>query len=192
MYTAKNYSNLIGMLGFSEGMMNNHILLYEVYVKNVNSIDTKLADMVSSGNQNSPEYNELKRRYSWEYNGMYLHDLYFENMNNKALALDGSSVFVSEINKYFGSFEKWRDEFISTGSLRGIGWALLVKTAQGELKNIWVNEHDTGMLAGSAPLVVMDVFEHSYMIDYSLKRVDYINAFFKVLDWNIVIKRFEK
>lgn len=190
MYTVKNFNNLKDLRGFSDIMNNNHITLYEAYVKNANIINEKIASLSTAENINTPEYNELKRRFGWEYNGMYLHELYFECMNNNRVPFDVSSNLANQLIKSFGSYEKWEEEFISTASIRGIGWVILVKTAQNELKNIWVNEHDMGLLAGSTPLIVMDVFEHSYMIDYNLKRVDYIKAFMNVLDWSVVIKRF--
>lgn len=192
MYTVKNFSNLKGLHGFSDSMINNHITLYEGYVKNTNIINDKLVSLSTAETVNTPEYNELKRRFGWEYNGMYLHELYFECLNKSKVDLDTTSELALSLIQNFGSYTKWEEEFLATGSLRGIGWAILVKTAQGDLKNIWVNEHDVGLLAGSTPIIVMDVFEHSYMIDYNLKRVDYIKAFFNVLDWSVVQSRFDK
>ena len=76
--------------------------------------------------------------------------------------------------------------------MRGIGWVILSYDEQsGELFNIWVNEHDVGHLAGCKPLLVMDVFEHAFMIDYGLKRADYIEAFFKAINWDVVSRRFD-
>lgn len=191
MKTNKNFDELIGTAGFSDAMLKNHFTLYEGYVKNVNLLDKQLKDIVVAEGANGPEFNELKRRYAWEYNGMYLHELYFENLKKDGRPLeDGelSSAIVSE----FGSIEKWKNDFIATGAMRGIGWALLVKTGEGELKNIWINEHDVGILVGSTPLIVMDVFEHSFMLDYGLKRMDYIQAFFAALDFSVAEKRFTK
>jgi len=79
----------------------------------------------------------------------------------------------------------------SMGAMRGIGWVVLYYDKIAErLFNVWINEHDVGHLAGAAPLLVIDVFEHAYMIDYGLKRTDYIEAFFKIIDWEAAIKRF--
>jgi len=75
--------------------------------------------------------------------------------------------------------------------MRGIGWVVLYYDSQsGRLFNVWINEHDAGHLAGAIPLLVMDVFEHAFMIDYGLKRADYIEAFFKAIDWSAVSERF--
>ena len=77
--------------------------------------------------------------------------------------------------------------------MRGIGWTMLYYDAAGnQLLNTWINEHDTGHLAGATPILIMDVFEHAFMIDYGLKRADYIEAFFKAIDWTAAQKRFEQ
>jgi Fe-Mn family superoxide dismutase len=93
----------------------------------------------------------------------------------------------------FGSLENWERDFRATGALRGIGWVILYyDSAAGRLFNVWVNEHDVGHLSGAFPILVMDVFEHAFMIDYGLKRADYIEAFFKAIDWSSVAKRFSE
>ena len=74
--------------------------------------------------------------------------------------------------------------------MRGIGWVILYQdNAAGTLFNQWINEHETGHLAGCQPLLIMDVFEHAFMIDYGLKRADYIEAFFKNINWSAVESR---
>jgi Fe-Mn family superoxide dismutase len=93
----------------------------------------------------------------------------------------------------FGSHEAWEKDFRAVGAMRGIGWTVLYYDPQGDkLLNVWINEHDVGHLAGCVPLLVMDVFEHAFMIDYGLKRADYIATFFNAIDWAIVEKRFAK
>ncbi|MCE8423658.1 MAG: Fe-Mn family superoxide dismutase [Candidatus Methanoperedens sp.] len=73
---------------------------------------------------------------------------------------------------------------------RRFGWVILYhETAAGRLFNVWINEHDVCHLIGAAPLLIMDVFEHAYMVDYGLKKADYIEAFFKAIDWSAVEAR---
>lgn len=117
---------------------------------------------------------------------MRLHELYFENITKEQE--EASSDLKEKIKESFGSFEKWREDFISTGMMRGIGWVILYED-QGNLFNTWINEHDLGHLSGSKPLLVMDVFEHAYMKDYGLKRADYIDTFLERVDWKIVRER---
>ena len=74
--------------------------------------------------------------------------------------------------------------------MRGIGWVILYHDETADrLFNAWVNEHDAGHLSGCAPILVMDVFEHAFMLDYGLKRADYIAAFFKHIDWHAAEQR---
>jgi Fe-Mn family superoxide dismutase len=124
---------------------------------------------------------------------MRLHEYYFGNMTKAAVELDKNSSLARKIVEDFGSLENWEKDFRATGALRGIGWVILYyDSAAGRLFNVWVNEHDVGHLSGAFPILVMDVFEHAFMIDYGLKRADYIEVFFKAIDWSSVAKRFSE
>jgi Fe-Mn family superoxide dismutase len=188
-YTAKDYSKLIGMEGFSNTLLNNHFTLYQGYVTNTNKVADALAAMLKEGKTASPEYAELKRRFGWEYDGMRLHELYFENLGSKTPLVKGA-VLGKLIEASFGSYELWEQDFRATGAMRGIGWVVLYYDVPAcRLFNQWINEHDTGHLAGCQPILVMDVFEHAFMIDYGLKRADYIAAFFKNINWKAAENR---
>ena len=182
-YSAKDYGNLIGMKGFSETLLKNHFTLYQGYITNTNKLTDILVLMLKEGKTGTPEYSELKRRMGFEFNGMRLHEYYFENLGGKA-ALDPNSKLGKMIVESFGSYEAWEKDFKAVGTMRGIGWVVLYEdTAGGRLINFWINEHDAGHPAGCQPILIMDVFEHAFMIDYGLKRADYIEAFFKNIDW---------
>jgi len=182
-YTAKDYKNLLGMKGFSDTLLNNHFTLYQGYVTNTNKVMDTLAAMLKDGKVGTPEYAELKRRLGWEFNGMRLHELYFENLGGKAL-INKSGKLGKELAEEFGSYENWEKDFRGTGTLRGIGWTILYQdNLSGKLINQWINEHDTGHPAGCTPILVLDVFEHAFMIDYGLKRADYIESFFNNINW---------
>ena len=145
--------------------------------------------MAKEGKTATPEFAELKRRQGWEFNGMRLHELYFDNLGGKA-PLDPGGKLAKKLSESFGSYELWEKEFKATGAMRGIGWAALYQDTQnGRLINFWINEHDVANPAGCTPLLIMDVFEHAYMLDYGLKRADYIEAFFKNIDWKAVEAR---
>jgi len=180
-YTAKDYSNLIGMDGLSETLLNNHFTLYQGYVTNTN----KLHDLLSSkaNDATNPEYAELKRRFGFEFNGMRLHEYYFENLGGKT-PLYKSGTLSRKLAEAFGSYESWEEDFKATGAMRGIGWTILyLDNVSGQLFNTWINEHEVGHLAGCSPILVMDVFEHAFITDFGLKRADYIAAFFNNIDW---------
>lgn len=188
-YTAKDYSPLIGMEGFSEALLKNHFTLYQGYVTNTNKLMETLAEMARGGKIGTPEYAELKRRLGWEFNGMRLHELYFENLGGKG-ALDKTGRLGRKLTGDFGSYENWETDFKGVGTLRGIGWAILYQDPiKGKLFNQWINEHDVGHPTGCLPLLILDVFEHAFMIDYGLKRADYISAFFKNIRWDVVESR---
>ena len=189
-YQAKDYSSLLGMPGFSQKALQTHFKLYQGYVSNANLLQKMLKELAQTGKNRSPEYAELKRRFGWEFDGMRLHEYYFENLKGPS-TLDPSSFLYTQIVADFGSYEAWKADFIATGSMRGIGWAVLyLDPASGHLFNVWINEHDLGHLAGGKPILIMDVFEHAYMIDYTLDRAAYIEAFFKNINWDIALKRF--
>jgi superoxide dismutase, Fe-Mn family len=182
-YTAKDYAKLIGMAGFSETLLKNHFTLYQGYVTNTNKVLDALAALLKDGKTGTPEFAELKRRLGWEFNGMRLHEYYFENLGGKA-AFDPAGKLGKRIIESFGSYEAWEKDFKAVGTMRGIGWAVLYEdVTNGQLVNFWINEHDGGHPAGGQPILIMDVFEHAFMIDYGLKRADYIEAFFKNIDW---------
>ena len=188
-YTAKDFSGLIGMEGFSETLISNHFILYQGYVSNTNKLLALLASMVKEGRVGTPEYAELKRRLGFEFNGMRLHEYYFGNLGG-GQDRDRSGRLSRKLAEDFGSYEDWEKDFKGTGMMRGIGWAILYQdNASGRLINQWINEHETGHLAGCFPVLIMDVFEHAYMIDYGLKRADYIEAFFNNIDWGTAESR---
>jgi Fe-Mn family superoxide dismutase len=182
-YVAKDYSKLIGMVGFSDMLLTNHFTLYQGYVTNTNKVMDALAAMLRDDQIATPQYAELKRRLGWEFNGMRLHELYFENLGGKE-PMDKSGKLAVKLAGEFGGTEAWEKDFRATGSMRGIGWAILYQdNLSGKLFSQWINEHDGGHPAGCVPILVMDVFEHAYMLDYGLKRAAYIDSFFKNISW---------
>lgn len=171
-YETKKFEHLLGMIGFSDNLLKNHFTLYEGYVKNVNSTTDR-------------------RRFGWEYNGMKMHELYFENMTKDFKETNIESDLFKNIIKSFASFEQWLADFKNLGLTRGIGWVALVKEkVSGNLINIWIDEHNTGHLANAEILLVMDVWEHAYVTDYGIKRADYIDKFVSIIDWKVVEQRY--
>jgi Fe-Mn family superoxide dismutase len=184
-YAAKDYGKLTGMTGFSEVLLKNHFTLYQGYVTNTNKLLETLDQLAREG-KGGAEFAELKRRLGWEFNGMRLHELYFDNLGGKA-PLDPAGRLGKKLVESFGSIEAWEKDFRATGAMRGIGWAALYHDPQGgRLINFWINEHDVANPAGCTPLLIMDLFEHAFMLDYGLKRADYIEAFFRNIDWKAV------
>jgi len=188
-YVAKDYSKLIGMKGFSEALLKNHFTLYQGYVTNTNKVLEAIEKHSKDKLFSTPEFAELKRRLGWEFNGMRLHEFYFENLGGDG-KLDQNSKLYKKIVEDFGSFENWTLEFKATGAMRGIGWvALYQDPVNNKLINFWINEHDVSHPAGANLILIMDVFEHAFMLDYGLKRADYIEAFFNNINWAEAGKR---
>ena len=186
MYTPKPYTHLLGLAGFSEVALTTHFKLYEGYVTNTN----KLSELLATAKPSSPEYNELKRRMGWEFNGMRLHEYYFDALTDTPSKLDPSSQLAKKIDADFGSYEEWEADFKATASTRGIGWAILYYDAIGDkLFNVWINEHDTGHFANCQIMLNIDVFEHAFMLDYNTDRAKYIDAFLAATNWKIVENR---
>lgn len=186
MYEAKNFEHLLGLEGMSDALLTNHFGLYNGYVANTNALMEKL----EAGEPGTPEQAELQRRFGWEWNGMRLHELYFGNLTKEQSTLAEDSPLMDKITRIYGSVDVWKEDFVSIGKMRGIGWVVLCHDKESdELFNVWIGEHDLGHLAGATPLLVMDVFEHAFVLDYGVDRASYIAAFMNAIDWDSVNKR---
>nr|WP_234943794.1 Fe-Mn family superoxide dismutase [Dehalococcoides mccartyi] len=160
-------------------------------MNNTNKLSDTLKTMLAEGKTAAPEYAELKRRFGFEFDGMRLHEYYFSNLG-KSAPLSNTGKLYQALSAEFGSYQLWETDFKATASMRGIGWVILYKDSQtGRLFNQWINEHETGHLAGITPILVIDIFEHAFMTDYGLKRADYIAAFLKNINWDEAEKRFQ-
>lgn len=188
MFEAQDFSSLLGISGFSNDLLNNHFKLYQGYVKNTNTLLEKFTSLDSA----SPEYKELKRRFGWEYNGMRLHELYFGNLSANPGKFQSDSDLAKTMAENFGSDEACGDDFEKTAGLRGIGWVVTYyDPISKKLFNVWIDEHAENHLSGANPLVVMDMWEHAFMIDYGLDKKGYIKSFMAGIDWDVVNQRFE-
>lgn len=191
-YEAKNYDYLIGnVAGLDDNLLKMHFKLYQGYVNNSNLVLQKLQELTDKGQNKTPEFAGLKRILGWEFDGMLLHELYFENLGGKGQKLAQNDPFYNKIQQDFGSFDKWKQDFVATGLMRGIGWVVsYIDPKNGRLINEWINEHDVGHLAGGKPILIMDVFEHAYITEFGLDRAKYIDVFFNNINWNAVSERF--
>jgi Fe-Mn family superoxide dismutase len=190
-YKAKNFYGLLGMKGFSDKMLMQHFELYQGYVANTNVYHDKLAQLIDANLTKTPEYVALKKAFAFEFDGMKLHEYYFENLGGKGI-LNTSTNLYKKIVADFGSYEKWKADFMSTGLVRGIGWVIAYyDPIENKIINTWIESHEKGLLAQAIPLLVMDCWEHAYLTDYGIKRADYIEAFMQNIQWNIVSNRFD-
>ena len=193
-YKANHYESLLGMEGFSDSLLKNHFSLYEGYVKNANKILEILGGLTEEGEILGPPFSEIKRRLSFELNGIYLHERYFENMTKESPGgPDKESLFYKAMIQGFSSYAKWEKDFRSVASIRGTGWALtLYDPRSGILMNTWVDEHHMGHVAGTFSIIVADLWEHAMLLDYGSDREKYLDAFLNVLEWGTISERFAR
>ena len=191
--------DLSGLKGISDETLDMHFKLYEGYVKETNNLTNRIAEFIKDANvdqEEMPAYSELTRRLGFEYNGMVLHEYYFDNLKKGGGTGDPakSSNFAKAAEETFGSYEIWKADFVGIGKMRGVGWAICYENpANGRLSNHWITLHETGNVAGFTPVLVMDVWEHAYLLDYKpAERPKYIDAFFSNIDWTTVGKRLGK
>ncbi|MBS1769192.1 MAG: superoxide dismutase [Acidobacteria bacterium] len=192
-YTARTF-DLSDLTGISNETLAMHFKLYEGYVTNTNAYNQRVADLLGDGNLDATQvaaFSELKRRFGFEYNGMVLHEYYFENMQKHG-AGDASKgdKFTAAAEASFGSYEIWKADFVNTGKMRGVGWAAVYQDHTGAISNHWVEQHQSGNVAGFTPILIMDVWEHAWIKDYApSERAKYIEAFFANINWDVVNKR---
>jgi Fe-Mn family superoxide dismutase len=193
-YTEKDFSHLKGLNGISDKTMEIHLGLYAGYVKNTNLLNEKVIELTEQGKSGTPEYNEIKRRYGWEYNGMRLHEYYFGNMKTGGSELKDSSNIGKAIIETYSSLDVWKNDFTKVGLMRGVGWVILFQDPFTKvLSNHWISSHEEGNVAGFQPLLVMDVWEHAFLLDYKpAERSKYIESFLSNIDWAAVEARLVK
>ncbi|NGX52020.1 MAG: Superoxide dismutase [Fe] [Candidatus Anoxychlamydiales bacterium] len=186
-YVAKDYSYLLTIDDFDKSLMKMHITLYNGYVNNVNLFLDQLDSLGASSNIAKA----LKKTFAFEFDGMKLHELYFDNLKQD-IKIDDKSNFYKKIEEQYNSFDSWRDNFKDTGLIRGIGWVILYfDVNEKRFFNAWIDEHQINNLVGCTPILVMDVFEHAYLTQFGLNRKKYIDIFFKNINWLEVSKRYE-
>jgi len=197
-YKAREF-NISGLQGISDKTLEMHFKLYEGYVKETNNLTEKISEFIKDAKvdqEEMPAYSELTRRLGFEYNGMVLHEYYFDNLKSGGGPGDPAKTtqFAKTAESSFGSYEIWKADFVGIGKMRGVGWAICYQNpSNGRLSNHWITLHETGNVAGFVPILVMDVWEHAYLLDYKpAQRPKYIEAFFANIDWTTVAKRLRK
>jgi len=196
-YQVKTY-NLSGLQGISDKTLEMHFKLYEGYVNETNKLRERISGFLKDGQvdqEEMPAYSEIKRRLGFEYNGMVLHEHYFANLKKAGGGLpESTSVFYKAAAASFGSYEIWKTDFIGIGKMRGVGWAICYQDpTSARLSNHWITLHEDGNVAGFTPVLVMDVWEHAYLLDFKpAERAKYIEAFFSNIDWKAVEGRLSR
>ncbi|MDE3033395.1 MAG: hypothetical protein KGI56_07005 [Acidobacteriota bacterium] len=190
-YDAKNYDHLKGgkVKGLSDAQLDQHFTLYKGYVAKYNEIEEKLVAMDNGkSNYSFNEYSELKRRQAVPFNGTFLHELYFENLGADAEISAGLKAALDAV----GGKDKVIADLKAT-ALCGPGWALLTRNRRdGKLHTYFVAEHHLGLPIEQDILLVLDSWEHAFMVDYGIARAKYLDVFVENIKWSEVSKRFGK
>jgi superoxide dismutase, Fe-Mn family len=192
-YKAKDFK-LSGLAGISDKTLEMHFGLYNGYVTQTNKLTEQLEEMAKGGQAagTNPAYAEITRRLGFEYNGMILHEYYFGNMKAQATAQPSGELKAS-LEASFGGVDTFFTDFKAIGSMRGVGWAILFQDpTTGKLSNHWISLHQDGNPAGFKPLLIMDVWEHAFLLDYKpADKGKYMDAFVSNIDWDAVDQRFK-
>ena len=180
--------NIPELKGISQKSIEEHLKLYAGYVKNANSILEKLPEYTGYAEQDAfAPYvvNELYRRFSFEFNGMRNHEIYFKHFEGGPNALTTDSPLHKAIEEEFGSLDAWLNRFKAIALTRGVGWLMLgYDPVSKRLLNYWVDEQHLGQLNSVVPVLALDMWEHSYAADYQPSgKKQYIEDFFANLNW---------
>ena len=187
-YTEKTF-NLPELSGLSAKQLEVHLKLYAGYVKNVNLMLEKIAAWKEDSATNALALSEIKRRFGFEFNGMRLHELYFEALGGDGTLADGK--LKTALETQYGSIDAFKAELKALGLMRGIGWVLLVEDKSANtFHTVWVSDHEVGHLATTNIVLAMDMWEHAFMVDYvPADKGQYIDAFLNNVNWSVVESR---
>jgi Fe-Mn family superoxide dismutase len=190
-YEAKDFSFFFRKLdGLSEELLSNHHHLYEGYIKKVNEIlnDLKYVDKTKA-NHNFSEERGLLIELSHNLNGVILHELYFSNLTEEISQPEQE--FVTAIERDFGSLSNYVED-VKSAAKCARGWAITAYNYRdGKIRNFAIDGHNIHVPVFVRPLLILDVWEHAYTLDYGTDKPAYINAFFDNVNWKVISDRFE-
>jgi len=189
--------NIGELKGISAKNIEEHLKLYAGYVKNTNLILEKIPEYEGYAKEDTfAPYvvGEIQRRFSFEYNGMRNHEVYFESLTGGAQALTSGNELEKAITEEWGSFDNWLNRFKATALTRGIGWAMLYyDRKEKRLLSTWVDEQHLGQLQDCVLILGLDMWEHAFIYDYpTSEKKKYVETFFENLNWEVIEKNFKK
>lgn len=189
-YAAKDFSRLVSMNmpGLSGNQIEPHLKLYKGYVGKINEIQAKLKDVdINGANATYAPLRELLMEQSYALNGVVYHEFYFSNLGGGGGEPNGE--MRAAVDDRFGGVGKFMDYLKASGKCMR-GWVIVgYNTRDGHLHPYGLDMHNMWVPANVIPVLVLDVYEHAYMIDYGTDRAKYLDAFVNNLDWGVVNKR---
>lgn len=189
-YVAKDFSRLVGKLdGLSKSQIEQHVKLYTGYIGKANELTVKLKDAeIEGANATYSPLRELLVEQSYAVNGVIYHEFYFGNLGGSGGEASGD--MRGAVEEKWGSYGKFMDYLKAAGKCMR-GWVIVgYNTRGGHLSTFGLDTHNMWSPANVVPILVLDVYEHAYMIDYGIDRGKYLDSFVKNLDWDVVGKRF--
>lgn len=192
-YPTKTF-NLRALEGISEKQIQVHLALYAGYVKQVNAIMEKIQSLKEvDAEGNAYVISELRRRFGFEFDGMRMHEYYFEQFEGEAIEMNSGSSLASAATEKYGQ-QGLVAHIKEVAGTRGVGWVVVYADPIAKtLHTVFVNDHEVGQLAGLPIILALDLWEHAYMVDYvPAEKKNYIDAFFSNLNWSVIEKRFEE
>lgn len=191
-YTPRTF-NLGTLEGLSEKQIKVHLGLYEGYVKHVNVLREQIAALTElDAEKYAYAITETRRRLGFEFNGMRMHEYFFEQLEGGASSLDANSVLGQALTLKYGGVAEFITHFTQVALSRGIGWSVLYADPSADtVHTAWVGDHELGQLGGLPVIFALDMWEHAFMVDYvPAEKKQYIEAFLKNVNWNVVMKRY--
>lgn len=191
MYEAKTF-DLPELKGISAKQVEVHLGLYQGYVKHVNLIQEKIKALKEAdADGNAYVVAELRRRFAFEFDGMRMHEQYFEQFVGGATGPISNSPLAKRAEEKYGSWDGFITHIREVAGSRGIGWVTVYHDPDAdEIHTVYVGDHEIGQLSGLPIILALDLWEHAFMVDYvPAEKKKYIDAFFENLNWSIIEKR---
>jgi superoxide dismutase, Fe-Mn family len=178
--------------GISKKSVDEHLKLYAGYVKHTNLILEKINEYAQDSEKHAYALGELQRRFSFEFNGMRNHEYYFRSFEGGAQALPEGSALKAAVEKEWSSWDAFINRFKAVALTRGIGWAMLYWDNHAQrLVIAWIDEQHLGQLNGLPLVLGLDMWEHSFYLDFATAKAGYVTAFFENLNWNVIEENFK-
>ena len=180
--------------GLSAHALDVHLGLYASYVKEANELLKQLREFPRPHELSASERLQrdgLVRRFSFEHNGVRLHEAFFEALGGPGSRPPSAGPFYRAVESSFGKIDNWKNDVAELAKTRGVGWVVTYRCpVENRLTNVWVDDHTRGLLLDLTPIAVFDLWEHAYMFDFEpSRRGDYINVLFENLNWDTLEKR---
>lgn len=188
-YVAKEFAFPTTLNGFSDNQLEGHLTYYRNHIEKLNQVRTSVSAMIKRGQVETPNYGNLQNHLASGADQVRLHELYFANLGGDG-KLPTPTTLSALLAEHFGSYEEWRKDFRTTATMPGMGWAVLYRdNGSGNLHNLWLDEQQGLGDIDGVPLLVMDAWEHAYRDDFGFNRYEYVDAFLRNINWQVVAGR---